>query len=99
MKPKFFLLGKTLMGELLFVVDAAFAQIWTQTSVPSTNWSSIASSADGTRLVAVGSGGVYISPDSGATWTPTSAPTTHRVNWASWGGLASCYVKPSEKTL
>jgi len=35
------------------------------------NWHSIASSADGTKLVAVAYGGqIYTSTDSGATWTP-----------------------------
>lgn len=49
---------------------------WTQTSAPSNNWSSVASSADGTKLVAVASPasfangtGPYTSTNSGATWT------------------------------
>jgi hypothetical protein len=58
---------------------------WTVTTAPSKHWSSVASSADGTKLVAVATyeyndgsqevpGLVYTSTDSGATWTPTSAP-------------------------
>jgi hypothetical protein len=68
-----------------------FGGTWTQASAPSNSWSSVASSADGTRLVAVGRGPfdpnsgyigspIYTSRDSGATWTQTSAPTT---NWTS----------------
>jgi len=57
----------------------ALAESWTQTSAPTTNWSCVASSADGSRLVATVRGGlIYSSADSGKTWTPTSAPAT---NW------------------
>jgi len=53
---------------------------WTLTSAPSSRWVSVASSANGTKLVAVNtivndSGNkIYTSIDSGATWTLTSAP-------------------------
>ncbi len=58
---------------------------WTATSSPNDFWASVWSSADGTRLVAAsslyddgdfirGSGLIYTSADSGATWTPGSAP-------------------------
>ena len=69
---------------------------WTPTSAPSNFWTSVASSADGAKLVAVsaphldgslgnyvGDGAVYTSPDSGATWTRTSAPIS------SWTSVAS----------
>jgi len=71
---------------------------WTQTSAPTNYWTSVASSADGTRLVAVaapywywdgtnsdsvGDGTIYSSPDSGASWTQTSAPTNY------WTSVAS----------
>jgi hypothetical protein len=51
--------------------------VWTQTTAPNTNWYSVASSSDGTKLVAVtlgefANGGIYISTDSGTTWTLTS---------------------------
>ena len=62
---------------------------WSSTSSPSLWWSSVASSADGTKLVA-GVGGVgditgpiYKSSNSGATWTRTSAPID------AWSSLAS----------
>jgi formylglycine-generating enzyme required for sulfatase activity len=48
---------------------------WTQTSAPSEEWQSIASSSDGTKLAAVVYyGGIYASTDAGVTWTQTSAP-------------------------
>ena len=50
----------------------AFAQTWTQTSAPITNWWSIASSADGTKLIAATAWGeaceIYISTNSGRAW-------------------------------
>jgi hypothetical protein len=50
-----------------------------------TNWTSIACSADGIRLVAVaGSGEIYTSLDSGTDWSPVNnAPK------ANWSGVAS----------
>ncbi len=51
-------------------------------SVPGA-FSGIASSANGSKLVAILNGGISISPDSGATWTLTSAPLT------SWGFVTS----------
>lgn len=78
----------------IFVSTNAGAS-WAQTSAPSNNWSSVACSADGIKLVAVstpfnsgpgfgdgliGAGLIYTSPDSGATWTSASAPSN---NWTS----------------
>jgi hypothetical protein len=53
--------------------------MWTTTHAPINTWSLVASSADGTRLVAAastygGDGSIYVSTDSGATWSQTSAP-------------------------
>jgi len=43
---------------------------WTQTSAPLNYWQSVASSSDGTKLVAVVNGGfIYTSTDSGVNWT------------------------------
>jgi photosystem II stability/assembly factor-like uncharacterized protein len=59
---------------------------WKQANPPLNYWSSVASSADGTRLVAAalgcytGDGRIYTSSDSGGTWAQTSAPSN---NWAS----------------
>ncbi len=73
------------------------AQTWTQaTNAPSANWSAIASSADGRKLVAVNDnmyftgdnyvfdGSIYTSTNSGANWTlATNAPP------AGWIAVAS----------
>lgn len=68
-------------GGLFTVVNPIFAQTWTQTSAPITNWNSVASSADGSKLAAAVKGGpIYTSTNSGATWTQTSVPNT---NWSS----------------
>jgi photosystem II stability/assembly factor-like uncharacterized protein len=54
---------------------------WVKTSAPNTNWYSIASSSDGTKLAAVaGGGGIWTSTNAGMTWTQTGAPNT---NWSS----------------
>ena len=61
------------IGSLPLFINAARAQIWTQTGAPLQSWSSIASSADGTRLAAGGqvSGGnsTFVSTNAGLTWT------------------------------
>jgi photosystem II stability/assembly factor-like uncharacterized protein len=46
---------------------------WTATGSSNDSWSSIASSADGTRLVASSGGGVYVSTNSGGSWTLVNA--------------------------
>jgi hypothetical protein len=54
----------------------ATAQTWSGTSAPTdVNWVSVASSADGTKLVAAGgypTWSVYVSANSGASWTETT---------------------------
>jgi hypothetical protein len=69
---------------ILTMVNCVFAQTWTQTSAPSNSWAFVASSADGSKLVAAAIGGsIYISTNSGTDWTLTSAPS------ASWESVAS----------
>jgi hypothetical protein len=84
-------LGMSADGARL-VASAAYGQLYTSTNFgaafiptgPTNLWSSVASSADGIRLVAtsqsvnLGDGLIYVSTNSGASWTPTSAPAT---NW------------------
>jgi len=53
---------------------------WTLTSAPSEVWVSIASSSDGTVIVAIANDGIYMSVDSGAAWAQTSAPS---LDWIS----------------
>ena len=64
---------------------------WTPTTAPTNNWASVASSADGSRLVAsVGNNHttngnfIYISTNSGADWILSQAPTN-----MPWASLAS----------
>lgn len=67
------------LGIFFAATDPARAQDWLLTEAP-TNlvWSSIACSADGSRLVAGTYGsGIYLSTDGGYTWSPGSAPTTN----------------------
>ena len=72
---------------LVSPVNRALAQTWIKTSAPSNVWTSVSSSADGTKLAAVshqtiyGAGGVYVSTNSGGVWTLTSAPQTN--GWVS----------------
>jgi photosystem II stability/assembly factor-like uncharacterized protein len=54
---------------------------WTMTSAPSNHWMSVASSADGSQLVAaVESGSIYTSTNSGVTWISNNATN---LNWYS----------------
>jgi hypothetical protein len=59
---------------------------WTATSAPRTYWFCVASSADGTNLVAAiaANGGIYVSTNAGNTWTrQTNAPNSY------WWSVAS----------
>src|SRR6266566_9086601 len=57
------------------------AENWIVSTAPNLNWKGVASSADGTKLVAVIGGqvgvpgSIYVSTNSGATWVVTSAPS------------------------
>ena len=63
---------------------------WALAGAAGLNWNSIASSADGNRLAAVaaavtsGSGGIFISTDSGATWTGSNGDSS-----SPWRSIAS----------
>src|SRR5437867_1936950 len=93
MKPKYPVLLVAGLGGLFSVVNLAFAQTWTPTGAPYEDWGAVASSADGTKLVATGGAHqgyfwanplpIYTSTDSGATWTKTSAPNNR------WTSVAS----------
>lgn len=81
--------NSTKIGNLIYTSTNSGAS-WTPAGVSSNSWSSVASSADGTRLVATsgsasvhwpsGDGLIYTSTNSGTTWTASSAPSN---NWAS----------------
>src|ERR1700733_4560704 len=63
--------------------DFASAQSWTRTSAPTNAWTAVATSADGTRLVAVGGNFIYTSTNYGSTWISNNAPM------AGWTEVAS----------
>jgi len=69
-------------GDGLVYTSSNSGASWTPTTAPRNYWHSVACSADGTKVVAVGEQ-IYTSSDSGATWTPTSAPSN------SWYCVAS----------
>jgi photosystem II stability/assembly factor-like uncharacterized protein len=62
---------------------------WLSNNVPARTWKSVASSADGSRLVAGSLGPIYTSCDSGATWVEHDVPVTEEYPYFVWGGLAS----------
>ena len=81
MKPVNILL---LITSVLCSRNSSFAQTWTQSSAPETNWIAVTSSADGTKLAAAASyGGIWVSTNSGDTWIQTSAPNAWWVSLAS----------------
>ncbi len=59
---------------LLFGSLAGSAQTWTPTIAPSMDWRSLASSADGSRLLAGGPSALYLSTNSGANWATNNIP-------------------------
>jgi hypothetical protein len=77
------------LGAALAAADASLAQGWVQLTAPSTNIGPIACSADGSKLL-LASGNwhdlgdvLYVSHDSGATWTAAAVPT------GAWSAVAS----------
>jgi photosystem II stability/assembly factor-like uncharacterized protein len=70
---------KIILIILLLVVGFSHnlqSQSWTVTSAPTKNWCAVASSSDGTKLMAaVSGGGIYVSTNSGVTWNLSGAPT------------------------
>src|SRR5689334_16687498 len=82
MKLHYLLFGLVVASGLLAASHPARAQIWTGTSAPGEPWGAVASSADGSKLVAAGFY-IYTSTNYGASWTVTSAPS------ASWQSVAS----------
>jgi hypothetical protein len=66
------------MGGWFICTSTNSGATWTQTSAPHYAWTSLASSTDGTRLVAVANGGVfYTSTNSGDTWASANAPAEY----------------------
>lgn len=93
MKMPIVLLLAALSG--FFITNFASAQTWTTTYAPNIYCQTIASSADGIKLVltsaqvdfhpyTVYDGAIFISTNSGSTWTQTTASTNE-----AWTGIAS----------
>jgi hypothetical protein len=72
-----------LVMALFLAGQTAQAQSWKQTSAPTGNWWSLASSADGTQLIAAADG-IYFSTNSGLTWAVTT-----NLSQTGWLGVAS----------
>jgi photosystem II stability/assembly factor-like uncharacterized protein len=70
--------------SLFIAVESAFGQTWTQAGAPGNEWNSVASSADGTKLVAVADGGICTSTNSGMSWMSNSLP-----GYGAWPSVAS----------
>ena len=78
-----FILSGIVVSSVVFG-SAAHSQTWKQLNAPITNWSAIACSADGSKVVAaVWQGPIYTSTNSGSNWLATSAPVTN------WSAVAS----------
>jgi photosystem II stability/assembly factor-like uncharacterized protein len=76
--------GQSVIGNFL-----SYGQTWYQSSAAAEVWTSIASSSDGTKMVAtssaVSAGNVWVSGNSGQSWTGTSASGDASV----WQAVAS----------
>jgi hypothetical protein len=80
-----------LVTVLIVLATFASAQMWMPTSTPNIGWTSVASSADGTKLIAggVGVGRIYfVSTNSGTTWItnaePRLGPEYEYAQYAGW---------------
>ncbi len=83
-------LARAVLGAIYLVELPAYAQALAPTTAPAQNWLSLASSADGVKLAGVGYyGWIYISTNSGATWTAASTATNGPEPQRSWTGIAS----------
>jgi hypothetical protein len=86
---KSMLLAVAAWGGLFTVADPAFSQTWTPTSSPSNNWNTVASSVDGSKLIAGSLGWIYcISTNSGTTWITNTQPQKGSTA-GSWSCIAS----------
>ena len=72
------------LGGGIFTTTNSGSTWITQNNPPtSADWFSVASSADGTKLVAVinNNGRIYVSSDSGVTWTAQTVSPNNNANW------------------
>jgi hypothetical protein len=72
--------GRTLINPGPLYISADAGGTWTKTSAPIASWHTVTSSADGTRLAAAtysgspGGSGLWLSTNSGLSWTASSLP-------------------------
>lgn len=72
------LLLAAVLGGMFCPVNVSFAQTWVTNGAPPSIYDSIASSADGSKLIAGGTG-VFISTNSGANWISNNLPAQSSV--------------------
>jgi hypothetical protein len=83
MKTNIPMLAAATFAGWFIAINSALSQTWTQTNAPNTTWLSVASSADGTKLIAgTFDGAVYTSTNSGVTWTSNNVAVA---TWTSVG--------------
>lgn len=80
---RFFVVVLVGCGCFFSIVSAAFAQTWMPSDAANMDWHSLASSADGSRLLAAGSSALCISTNGGVNWTSNNVPAY------SWACVAS----------
>jgi hypothetical protein len=69
--------GQSVLGNFL-----SYGTTWTQSGALAENWTSIASSSDGSKLAATANGGnIYVSADSGKTWNGTTPGGISNPKW------------------
>ena len=79
----------SMIAAMLMVANSALSQTWTPTTAPNEHWQAVASSADGSKLIAGSEGLLYaISTNSGSTWITNSQPQ-YGSYYGSWSFVAS----------
>lgn len=81
-------LGTASLGGLLIAAQFTCAQTWMQTTASNLDWYCVASSADGTKLVAGSKnsstpGEIYFSTNSGSSWNQATNGLPASANWGS----------------
>lgn len=83
-----------MVWAVLMMAGFASAQTWMQTSAPTNIYVSIASSADGSNLIA-GANSVFLSTNSGATWISNNLPTQPLVSISADGTKMTAVGSPT----
>lgn len=76
------LAGGKYNGSHMIYTSTNFGATWVSNNVPEANWTTVASSADGTKLAAASAGGgVYFTTNSGGDWTKADiSPTAYWIS-------------------